>query len=91
MFQKRPRWILKVSFRRSSGDTDHCKWLCCEFKRLCVLQTETNVELTQQITIRHKTHRQHSIPSQNMGNFRAEKEVLLNYTDVQLSNTRCIA
>ena len=34
--------------------------------------------------------RQYSIliPSQDMGNFRVEREVLLNYADVQLGNTR---
>lgn len=50
------------------------------------------MELTQEITIRRKTDREHSIPSQtDMRNLRVEKEVLLNYTDVQLTNTRCIA
>ena len=48
------------------------------------------MELAQEITISRRTDRD-SIQSQNLGNFRVEKEVLLNYTDVQLSNTRCIA
>ena len=38
------------------------KWLRYEFKRLCVLQSRTNVALTQEITIRHRSDRQHSIP-----------------------------
>ena len=51
----------------------------------------TNVELTQKITIKRRTGPHYSILSQNIGHFRAEKEGLLNYTDVQLSSTRWIA
>lgn len=91
MFEKKTHWLLKVSF--STKFRYHRLWQMASLRMLmfvrpanrdkCGINTKDNNQV--------RTGPHYSILSQNIGNFRAEKEGLLNYTDVQLSSTRWIA